>query len=159
LHDDVHVLPRRRVHGDLGRVPHRLLPGRSQELDDDAVRADLEPQDRDEEHARMLRRQAAHADVAEDAHEADLAVLPHERVVAQRRELDLFAHFTTTFTRRSGTTMTFAGEPPPSAACHLRARSASRSSSASGVPAGISMRSRILPETWITIVTFFAAAS
>jgi hypothetical protein len=46
------------------------------------MRADLEPEDRHDEHAGMLRRQSADRDVSEDAHEADLPILTDEGVVA-----------------------------------------------------------------------------
>src|SRR5439155_1566613 len=75
LDDHVDVLPGHGVHGDLGRIRHRLLPVGSEQPHADSVGADLEAKDGDDEHSWMLRRQPTHRDVAEDPHEADLSVL------------------------------------------------------------------------------------
>jgi len=80
------------------------------------VRADLEAEDRHQEHPRVLRGQTAHADIPKDPHQAHFAVLPDERVIAQRAEPDLPAHLVTILTMRSATTITFAGFIPSSVA-------------------------------------------
>src|SRR5581483_77314 len=159
LDDDVDVLSRGGVHGDLRRIRHGLLAVGAHEPHHDRVRADLQPEDRDEEHARMLRGQPAHADVPEDAEQADLAVLPDERVVAQGGEADLRGHFVTMLTSLPGTTITFAGAAPPSAARTFPLARARRSSSSLGVPAATVSLSRTLPSTWTTIVSSVADAS
>src|ERR1700694_3946117 len=125
------------------------------------MRAHLEPEDGHDEHARMLRRQPAHRNVAEDPHEADLAVLTDERMVTQRREADLRRHdrcFVTMFTRRSGTTIFRSMTRPSSATFTFGLASASSSAAEVEMPAGAVMRPRTLPSIWTTSVTSFAAA-
>src|SRR6185295_16083142 len=147
------------VNGDLRRIRHRLLAVGAQQAHHHVVRANIESEDRHEEHPRMLRGQPAHADVAEDAHQAHLAVLSNECVIAQRTQPDLPAHLVTILTMRSGTTITLAGFAPSSAACTFGLARAARCTSASGRPAAMGIRSRTLPSTWTTIVTSRGAAT
>src|SRR2546428_4927141 len=162
LDDHVDVRPRHGVHRDLGGIRHRLLAVGSQQPYPDGVRADLQAKDRDDEHSRVLRRQAAHRDVAEDPHEADLSVLADERVVAERGEPDLGCHdrcFVTMFTRRSCTTTTRSTIRPSSAAFARGLAKAISCAFACDSPTAAGMRSRTLPSTWTTRVTSFTAAS
>src|SRR5438094_3528513 len=158
LDDHVHVLAGRGVHADLGRVRHGLLAVGTEQPDNDRMRPDVEAQDRDEEHARMLRRQPAHADIAEDAEQTHLAVLSDERVVAQGAETDLRGHRVTILTKRSATTMTFFGEAPASAARTFGLARAALRSASSEEPAGATIRPRSLPFTCTTMVSSAGAA-
>src|SRR5579859_1043522 len=154
LHDDVHVLAGDRVHRDLRRVRHRLAAVRLPQSHDDGVGAGVEPEDRDEEHPRVLRRQPGDADVPEHAEDAHLAVLADEGVIAQRGQADLrLRHRSVTMlTSLPGTTITFATRFPPSAALTFGLASAACFRASSAAPAGSSRRSRTLPSTWTTRV-------
>src|SRR5207237_4285471 len=147
---------------DLRRSRHRLLPVRPQQAHLDGVCANLEPEDRHDEHPGMLRRQPADRDMTEDPHQPDLPILSDEGVVAQGGEPDLGGHEgrrVTKFTRRSGTKIVRPGSRPSSAAFTFGLAIASFSAAGCEMPAGAVMRSRTFPSIWMTIVTSFAAAT
>src|SRR5207249_10984861 len=121
----------------------------------------LEPEDRHYEHPGVLRRQPAHRDIPEDPHEADLAVLTDECVIAECGEPDLRAHDgrrVTKFTRRSGTKIVRSGLRPLSAALTFELSIARFSAADCELPAGAVRRSLSFPSLWLTRVSSFAAA-
>src|SRR5206468_11854944 len=94
-------------------------------------------------------------------HEADLAVLTDECVIAECGEPDLRAHDgrrVTKFTRRSGTKIVRSGLRPLSAALTFELSIARFSAADCEMPAGAVRRSRTFPSIWMTSVTSFAAA-
>ena len=89
-----------------------------------------------DELVRMLGGQTGHADVPEDAEDADLAVLSDERVVAQGGEADLRSHRSvTTFTSLSATTMSRSIRLPPMATLTFELARAASLRASSAIPA------------------------